>query len=137
MKTVANVEEAINFLTKDEDLRQEMWVHYLRGNDVSTFPAHFKKISLECSEDMQLKKAIWMLMKNPPSDNFMNVVHNFTDFEKSIICLIMLGLSVEKIAEYKGIDKVRIRQAISTIRYNSELNGTIDYNQSLPQVSSK
>lgn len=43
---------------------------------------------------------------------------NFTDYERTIICLLMLGLDVSQISEQKGISEVRIRQSIATIRYN-------------------
>lgn len=118
VETLSQVSNLINCLTNDEDLKQELWVHYLSGNPIESFADHLSKLKFEYSEDIELKKTIWFLIKNPPSDRLIRLLENFTDFEKSIICLCMLGLSADKIAEIKGISKVRIRQSIATIRYN-------------------
>jgi hypothetical protein len=116
---MGQVSSLINYLTNDEDLRQELWVHYLSGNPVESFSTQLNKLHFEYSQDAQLKKNIWFLIKNPPQDNLIKFLENFTEFERSIICLIMLDLSPKKISEAKGISEVRIRQVISTIRYNS------------------
>lgn len=109
----------IDNLTNDEDLRQELWVHYLSGNSTSSFSNHLEKVKFEYSEDESLKAQIWSLINNPPSDEFFTILEHFTEFERSIICLLMLGLSVGKISAAKGISEVRIRQTITAIRYNS------------------
>jgi hypothetical protein len=109
----------INSLTNDEDLRQELWVHYLSGHSTNSFDIYLEKIKFEYCDDIELKEAIWALIKNPPSDALLGILDNFTDFERSIICLLMLGLDVDKISAAKGISEVRIRQSIATIRYNN------------------
>lgn len=119
MKTVNEVSNLINCLTTDEDLRQELWLHYLSGNQTESLSSYLNKLKIQYSEDEQLRAAMWQLLKTPLSPNLLKVMEHFSDFERSIMCLLMLGLSVEKIAEYKGINEVRIRQVVSTIRYNS------------------
>jgi len=118
MKPADRVNSLINCLTNDEDLRQELWIFHLSGNPVESFAYHLDKLKLEYSDDIELKKNIWFLINNPPSENLINLLENFTEFERSLICLSMLGLPVDKIAEVKGISQVRIRQSIATIRYN-------------------
>lgn len=119
MESTNQVNCLINSLTNDEDLRQELWIHYLSGNTVTSFSNHLEKLKFEYSEDLNLKKQIWLLIKNPPSDKFLSLLDNFTEFERSVICLLILGLDVNKISAAKGISEVRIRQSIATIRYNS------------------
>jgi len=119
MRPMEEVNSLINCLTSDEDIKQELWVHYLSGNAVESFASHLSKIRTEYSDDLELKKSIWQLINNPPSDKLMGILDNFTEFERSIICLLMLDLSIDKISIVKGINEVRIRQSIASIRYNT------------------
>lgn len=113
------VSNLINCLTNDEDARQDLWVHYLSGCPVESLVHHLRDVQLEYSDDIELRKAIWDLLDNPLSDELTNfLMSNFTDYERSIICFLMLGLNVSKISEIKGISEVRIRQSIASIRYN-------------------
>jgi hypothetical protein len=113
------VSNLINCITTDEDFRQELWVHYLSGNNIETFSSHLEKIKIEYSDDEKLKQAIHQMLQNPPSDNFMLFLDNFSDFERSIICLLILGIDVTDISKLKSISEVRIRQAITSLRYNT------------------
>jgi hypothetical protein len=128
------VNSLINCLTNDEDLRQDLWVCYLSGTPVESFESRLERIKVEHSEDLQLQKAIWHLIKNPPSQELSTILEqNFTDYERSIICCLMLGLKVEKISNIKGISQVRIRQTLQAIRYNDIWN---EYRQTVPKVQS-
>lgn len=114
------VSNLINCLTNDEDLRQDLWVCYLSGTPVESFESRLERLKVEYSDDIELREAIWQLIKNPPSEALSTTLEkNFTDYERSIICCLMLGLEVSKISYIKGISEVRIRQSIATIRYNS------------------
>lgn len=119
MKTTAEVSHLINCLTNNDDLRQQLWVHYLDGNPVETFATHLQKISSVFEEDAVVRESLWDLLKNPPNPEFQEFLGNFTDFERSIIIVLMLGLTVDKISLHKGISEARIRQAITAIGYNS------------------
>ena len=119
MRPTDEVNSLINCLTNDEDLRQDLWVCYLSGTPVESFESRLKRIKVEYSDDLELRKSIWLLIENPPSEALSAVLQeNFTDYERSIICCLMLGLEVDKISNIKGISEVRIRQSIATIRYN-------------------
>ena len=119
MKTTAEVSHLINCLTNNDDLRQELWVYYLDGNPVESFANHLEKMAATLEEDAIVRDSLWNLLKNPPNIEFQSFLENFTDFERSLIIVLMLGLTVERISEHKGISQVRIRQAITAIRYNS------------------
>lgn len=115
-KAVSNL---IKCLTNDEDLRQELWVHYLSGNSVDTFASHLEKVASQYSSHHDLKEAMWSLLNDPPSERMINLLDRFSDFERSIMCLLVIGLCPQELSRYKAISEVRIRHAIATIKANS------------------
>ena len=120
MRTLEQISCLINDLTNDQDMRQDLWVYYLEDKPIESFESKLVRLKVQYSEDLELQEAIWHLVKNPPSHELTNFINdNFTDFERSIMCCLMLGLNASKISELKGISEVRIRQSIATIRYNS------------------
>ena len=119
MEPTDKVNSLINCLTNDDDLRQDLWVCYLSGIPVNSFEARLERLKVEYSDDVELRKSIWQLIKDPPSEALSIMLEqNFTEYERSILCCLMLGLEVSKISHLKGISEVRIRQSIATIRYN-------------------
>lgn len=120
MRPVTEVSNLINCLTNSEDARQDLWVHYLSGTPIEALSSRLKEIQIEYSDDTELRKAVWQLLRHPISEELSNFLQeNFTDYERSIICFMALGLDLSKIADIKGISEVRIRQSIAAIRYNS------------------
>jgi len=94
-------------------------VHYLSGKPVESFEARLARIKVEYSDHTELRERIWDLINNPPSESLSTIIQeNFTDYERTIICYLMLGLDISQISEQKGISEVRIRQTIAIIRYN-------------------
>lgn len=119
MEPVTRVSNLINCLTKDEDLRQDLWVCYLSGAPEESFESRLERLRVEYSDDIELRKAIWQLINNPISQELSDLLDkNFSDYERSILCCLMLGLEVDEISQLKGISQVRIRQSIATMRYN-------------------
>ena len=120
MRPTDEVSNLINCLTNDEDLRQDLWVCYLSGTPVESFQSSLERIKVEYSDDIELRKSIWQLIQNPIPEVLSNTLQEkFTDYERSIICYLMLGLNASKISDLKGISEVRIRQTIAVIRYNA------------------
>lgn len=115
MKTVAEIGKIIEDLTKDEDTKQELWLQYMICNQIDISSHH---LNIDDDQDPVLRQAMWRLIKQPPSENLMNVLENLSNFERKIAFMLMLGISTKKIAIYIGASEVRIKQAISTIRYN-------------------
>jgi|GEM_PF-5056844 len=113
--TQEKVSTLINCLTNNEDLRQELWVHYLSGNSVDTFADHLHRLSLEHSIDEKLRNAVIDAIHNPPSEQLKSVLERFSEFEQSIMCLLALGLNSTEVSGYKKISDVRIRQTIDSI----------------------
>lgn len=119
MRSLDEVSNLINCLSNDEDTRQDLWVSYLSGTPIEQFSARLTRIKAEYTDDSELQKSIWLLIQNPLSENLQDLIEtNFTDYERSIICLLVLGCDSSKISDIKGISQVRIRQSIATIRYN-------------------
>jgi hypothetical protein len=113
------VNSLINCLTNNEDVRQDLWVCYLSGAPIESLENRLERIKFEYSDDIELRKAIWQLIHNPISEELSQMLKdNFTDYERTIICYLMLGMDASKISVVKGISEVRIRQSIATIRYN-------------------
>lgn len=118
METLTAVGNLINCLTENEDIRQDLWVYYLSGNSIDTLPSQLDKILICYSDDVQIKHAIWNIIQNPASDGLTALLDQFSDFERSILCCLMLGFNFEQISKHRGISVVRIKQTVSNIRYN-------------------
>lgn len=110
------ISQLINCLTDNEDHRQELWVHYLSGGSSDSFSSHLDDVSSDILDSSRFKNTLWDAFKNPPSDRFYQLLDSFSSFEQSIMCLLMLGLSIKEIGGYKGISEIRIYQAISSIK---------------------
>jgi hypothetical protein len=110
----------INQLTQDEDERQELWLDYLNGTPLNSLNKRLGQFFIQKKlDDEEVKKTLWQLIKKTSSDDFSKFLNCFSNYERSIMFCLMVGLSVPEIAEYKGICQVRVRQTISAIRYNS------------------
>lgn len=119
MRSADEVSSLINCLTNDDDIRQDLWVHYLSGQPVESLEARLVRIKAEHIEFLELQQSIWALINDPPRVELSTMLEkNFTDYERTIICLLMLGLDSSAISDIKGISQVRIKQSIATIRYN-------------------
>ena len=119
MKPLESISCLINSLSNDEDVRQDLWVSYLSGTAEESLEARLSRIQAEHAEEAKLQHAIWNLINNPPPEQLSTLIEStFTDYERSIICCLMLGLNAGKISNLKGISQVRVRQTIATIRYN-------------------
>lgn len=115
-----HISNLINRLSNNEDTRQDLWVYYLSGTPVESLDTLLVKIEAENSFEVELQEAIWNLIENPPSEELSTIIEtNFSEYERSIIFCLMLGLNSSKISNLKGISQVRIKQSIATIRYNT------------------
>lgn len=119
MKQTETVSTYINSLTKDEDTRQNLWLHYLNGAPIESLNKYLLSINADQLIENQLRKNIHYLTFILKSKELSDILSNFSDFEKSLICLLILGLKPYEISTIKGISEVRIEQSIASIRYNS------------------
>jgi len=121
-KQLTQVSCLIDNLTSDEDLRQELWVHYLSGNSSESFKDSLERIKLQHSINEEFNKVVYEAFNYRPSIKFVSFLDSFTEFEQNILYMLMLGLSLQQISLIKGIDEVRIEQCVASIRYNNIWN---------------
>lgn len=115
------IKELIENLTPDEDLRQELWLHFLSGATTSSFENHLETIRIHnrIINELQQKTHIFVRLSD---DKIATLLENFPDIEKSIIYLLSLGLDPLEISKYKGISLVMINQAILSINLSKVWN---------------
>lgn len=116
MRSTAKIKQKIHNLTKDDDDRQELWLHYVSGNSPSTFEQKLLKIKRKREQEEKFLCAISEFYINPPSKKTLKLLETFSEFERSIMFLLLLGFTVQEVSEYKGISYIRIKQSIASIK---------------------
>jgi hypothetical protein len=113
---LVKVQSLINSLTDDEDLRQELWLHFLSGaadhslvNQLEVLHIHDK-----ITNDFQSRLEVFTLF--PLSDIAEAALQLLDVAERQVVFLLVLGLSVMEIAEYKGTSPIRVHQTVASIR---------------------
>lgn len=108
--------ELINSLTEDEDLRQELWVHYL--SDRSSPSLHDRLDVLRISQKVTCDNQYLLgaFVSRPLSDAASYAIEILEPVERHIVYLLALGLSPLEISKYKGIGEIRVKQAITSIQ---------------------
>lgn len=115
-RTKKQVNEFINGLTANEDFRQDLWVNYLTYNNLDTLKTRARQLELE---EMLCEKSIDLINEFGAQNVFTkypDLVNNFTQFEQTVIFLLLVGFSVQDISDYKNISIIRVKQAIHTIK---------------------
>lgn len=111
---------AINKLTNDEDIRQELWVEYLTTGSLS-FTENLEKHKFNTEQNYELAALIMQLMvsKSPEAQAIQDTIDSLTDLERSIVACLLIHLDIEQISGYKELAPIRVMQVIATIRNNS------------------
>lgn len=114
------VQQKINSLSSDEDERQEMWVRYLETPDsIIDLEEESNKIKLANELDDIIIKNIVVLFESNPSKEMVDILNVFSELEKSILILLILGLSKEQISKYKKIDMLHLTQLLRNLSTHS------------------
>jgi hypothetical protein len=109
------IKEKIDRLSTNEDDRQDLWVRYLENPDSDLY-SNIEDISFRNSIRDRIADDIVNLYTSTLKVGFVqNILSNFTDLERSIIVLILLGLSNEQISRYKMIGLLRLNQTLHNI----------------------
>jgi hypothetical protein len=107
----------INCLTSNLDIRQELWVHYLSGQPITALIELAQK--LKSLEDNRIFMELNLeSFKVGDSDKLLELMSHFTEYDQSIMSLIVIGFSIYEIAVYKGTSVIRIIQTLNAIKYN-------------------
>ena len=107
--------ELISSLTRNEDVQQDLWVIYLSDSS-SNLKESLKKIYNRNRIDQKIQRELWRIAVTSPSDYMVTFLDNFSEFEQSIMILLMLGLSLEEVAIHKDMSFIRVQQAVAAIR---------------------
>lgn len=106
------VEQLINQLTQDEDMRQDLWVAYLSGvpscqliQSLSQF-----QVNLRIESD---KQALYEIIYHPIDESILTYM---SPIERLIACLTALNCDLGIISTYTGIKKAHIRGILVALR---------------------
>ena len=112
LQTVKNL---IDQLTDDEDLRQDLWVHFLSGSNTSTFIYQLEVLQIHNAIINHLQDQLVVFTTQPMTAQFEIALHSMSAVEQQILYLLLLGLVPVEIAKYKNISVVKIYQAVLSI----------------------
>lgn len=109
------VKEKIDKLSTNEDDRQDLWVSYLE-DPASNLPNNIEQITFRNQIGEKITNDIVYLYSSTLK---VGSVHDtldvFTDLERSVIVMLLLGLSIDQISRYKMIGSLRLNQMLCNI----------------------
>lgn len=108
------IQRKIEILSQDEDERQDLWVAYLEDPyfDLSSRFVEIK--NRNDTNDIILSNLINYL-QSPPTSEMLELLDNFTDLERSVMILLVIGFTKEQVSKYKMIEMLRLQQMINNI----------------------
>jgi len=110
------VKDLINSLTDDEDLRQELWVHFLSGSAASTFLKQLEILRIYSRTVDDFQHGLEVFANTPISESAEHAIQVLSPIERQVVYLLVLGLTLTDVAQYKGISLVKVNQMIASIR---------------------
>jgi hypothetical protein len=109
------VHRLILVLTKNEDLRQDLWVSYLSGEIISTFCSKLKQLSLH--QDVE-KTAANSLQHILDLDIPQDALNQLSDLQCSILFMLCLGYNLEQVGRYNAIKQTTVdKEAIDLSKH--------------------
>lgn len=106
------VYQLISALTKNEDLRQDLWVAYLSKDIPSTFTNKLKQLSQQQELNKHCSDNISKILElNIPEE----ALNELSDLQRSILLMVVLGYSLEQISEYNGVKQVTINREMVSL----------------------
>lgn len=112
-KNQRRAEKLINSLVQNEDIKQDLWIDYLTGTDLSLLVFKVYQHKLKYSTQTTNHDFLSSLLLNPPREEFLE---KFTDCEKETMCLFALGYNIGEVCVHLGISLVGVKQLLSTIQ---------------------
>ncbi len=108
------IQEKIDKLSLDEDDKQDLWLAYLQDPDVN-FSNTLDNIKFNKLIQEKISANIVACFYSINHDYTHEALDAFTEFERSILILLMVGLSMEQISRYKMIGMLRLQQMLNNI----------------------
>lgn len=105
------IEAELELLTDDEDLRQDAWIIMLETSLDPTQSLERASKAARFAEDLARRVAYLTINRIRVPDT----IEYFHPEEQSVMVLLMLGMDVPQILQYKGMCTVRFAQMLSCI----------------------
>ncbi|NBU97151.1 MAG: hypothetical protein EBS19_02870 [Spirochaetia bacterium] len=112
------IKNKIDTTTDDLDIRQSIWIEYLE-TDNQDIDFICKKLILQKKATEEIEEKIKKIANSEKSDNLIELLESFTEFEQSVLSLLFVGISINSVAKYKMIKPMRIVQIINCISSSS------------------
>lgn len=108
------IQRKIETLSQDEDERQDLWVAYLEDPYFDLSSRFIEIKSRNDANDIVLTNLINYL-QSPPTSEMLELLDNFTDLERSVMILLVIGFTKEQVSKYKMIEMLRLQQMVNNI----------------------
>ena len=109
------VKEKIDKLSLNEDDRQDLWVSYLE-DPTSNLSGNIEQITFRNQIGEKITNDIVCLYSSTLKvGSVHDILDVFTDLERSVIVMLLLGLSTDQISRYKMIGSLRLNQMLCNI----------------------
>lgn len=108
------IKDRIDRLSLNEDERQDLWAAYLENPDIN-FSNTLDGIKFYKSIHDQISANIVACFYSLSYSSTADALDNFSDLERSVLILLMIGLSIEQISRYKMIEILRLQQMLSNV----------------------
>jgi hypothetical protein len=108
------IQRKIETLSQDEDERQDLWVAYLEDPYFDLSSRFIEIKSRNDANDIIISNLINYL-QSPPTSEMLELLDNFTELERSVMILLVIGFTKEQVSKYKMIEMLRLQQMINNI----------------------
>lgn len=108
------IQRKIETLSQDEDERQDLWVAYLEDPYFDLSSRFIEIKNRNDTNDIILSNLINYL-QSPPTSEMLELLDNFTELERSVMILLVIGFTKEQVSKYKMIEMLRLQQMINNI----------------------
>jgi hypothetical protein len=108
------IQRKIETLSQDEDERQDLWVAYLEDPYFDLSSRFIEIKNRNDANDIVLTNLINYL-QSPPTSEMLELLDNFTDLERSVMILLVIGFTKEQVSKYKMIEMLRLQQMVNNI----------------------
>ena len=116
MKLNKKVQNQIESLTNNEDFRQDLWVAHFSGQQhLPTILQSIKEQHIK-AEEFQYRLHKYAI---DGSCSVPQLLDNFNNIERSILCMLILGYSIYDISVHYSTSQVRVQQSINNIQKHS------------------
>lgn len=108
------IQRKIESLSQDEDERQDLWVAYLE-DPYFDLSSRFVEIKIKNQANDLILTNLINYLQSPPTAEMLEILDAFTEIERSVLILLVIGFTKEQVSKYKMIEMLRLQQMINNI----------------------